>query len=46
MNMDKYRVDYFKTHYGHDLEVQHIRIPREDRIDISARLSSGVPVVR
>ncbi|KAB0792267.1 hypothetical protein PPYR_14226 [Photinus pyralis] len=37
-------VRYFKTHYGHDLQLQHIRIPKSARNDIAAKLVLGVSV--
>lgn len=37
---------YHKTHYGHNINLQHVRIPKGDRMDIAAKLTSGVSVTR
>lgn len=36
---------YQKTHYGHNMNI-HVRIPKVDRMDIAAKLTSGVSVTR
>uniref|UniRef100_A0A6P7GKQ4 Uncharacterized protein LOC114343590 n=2 Tax=Diabrotica virgifera virgifera TaxID=50390 RepID=A0A6P7GKQ4_DIAVI len=33
---------YFKTHYGHDLELKHIRIPENTRNIIASKLALGI----
>ncbi|CAH1236533.1 unnamed protein product [Diabrotica balteata] len=42
----RYCVIYHKTHYGHAFEVQHIRIPKQTRIDIATKLTHGIAVTR
>lgn len=39
-------VIYYKTHYAHEIEVQHIRITRDDHAAIAAKLISGVTIKR
>ncbi|KAJ8912340.1 hypothetical protein NQ315_014707, partial [Exocentrus adspersus] len=37
---------YYKTHYGHDVELQHLRISSRDRATIAGKLASGVSISR
>lgn len=40
----KGKVEIFrvKTHYGHEIKIEHIRIPKRDREVIAAKLIAGV----
>lgn len=40
----RYDVIYYKTHYGHELEIQHIHIPKQERSKIAAKLASGITI--
>ncbi|CAG9772283.1 unnamed protein product [Ceutorhynchus assimilis] len=42
----QYCAQYYKTHYGHTIEVQHIHLSKETRINIATKLASGVSVSR
>lgn len=33
---------YFKTHYGHNFDVQHLRIPKIEKANIAQKLASGI----
>ncbi|KAJ8932895.1 hypothetical protein NQ314_014376 [Rhamnusium bicolor] len=35
-----------KTHYGHENEIQHIRLSRADRNAVASKLAAGVPKAR
>ncbi|KAJ8969759.1 hypothetical protein NQ314_001596 [Rhamnusium bicolor] len=35
-----------KTHYGHENEIQHIRLNRADRNAVASKLAAGVPKER
>lgn len=37
---------YFPTHYGHELDIQHVRIPKLERENIAAKLKLGTSVSR
>lgn len=38
--------DQFLTHYGHNISLEHIRVPKIDRMDIGAKFISGNSVNR
>ncbi|KAL1510064.1 hypothetical protein ABEB36_004719 [Hypothenemus hampei] len=38
----KILVEYQKCHYGHDLEIQHIRLPKSEKQNIASKLVSGI----
>ncbi|XP_023014847.2 uncharacterized protein [Leptinotarsa decemlineata] len=39
---DIYQVTYYSTHYGHDTEVQHVRMTKDEREKIASKLAEGV----
>ncbi|KAG5882583.1 hypothetical protein JTB14_030132 [Gonioctena quinquepunctata] len=39
-----YSVIFYGTHYGHNTEVQHVRITKDNRTKIAAKLADGVPL--
>lgn len=39
-----YNVSYFKTHYGHNLALSHLKLSKKDRGAIASKLLLGVPV--
>lgn len=39
-------VDYFSTHYGHEEEIQHLRISKQCRKEVSLKLMMGVSTNR
>ncbi|VEN61886.1 unnamed protein product, partial [Callosobruchus maculatus] len=41
---NKCSIQYFYQHYGHETEVQHVRIPKVDRESIASKLIFGVSV--
>ncbi|CAH0560267.1 unnamed protein product [Brassicogethes aeneus] len=42
----KYHIEWQKTHYGHDFEQKHIRLPKPERHCIASKLISGVTTQR
>ncbi|KAJ8909948.1 hypothetical protein NQ315_004015 [Exocentrus adspersus] len=36
------KMTYFKTHYGHNIQLQHVRIPESSRNIIASKLALGV----
>lgn len=40
------QVQWTKTHYGHDKELQFIRISKEDKLNVASQLVSGVRPAR
>ncbi|KAJ8943228.1 hypothetical protein NQ314_009801 [Rhamnusium bicolor] len=44
VNKNKCTAFYYKTHYGHNIDLQHLHIPKDERSIIAAKLSSGVSV--
>ena len=43
---EKVHVMYYKTHYQHKCEIQHLRIGSKERNNIASKLMSGVSVSR
>lgn len=43
---DSYSVVFFKTHYGHALQLEHLRVPLEDRKNIAVKLAAGVSTTK
>lgn len=43
---DHHTVNFYKTHYGHEFDLQHLHVPLKDRSNIAAKLNNGVPVTR
>lgn len=39
-------VQYWKTHYGHDYDLQHIRLSKMEKANIAHKLSTGVSMAR
>lgn len=39
-------IKFYKTHYGHSIDLQHLKIPKTDRMTIAQKLASGVAVTR
>lgn len=39
---DKVLVTWLRTHYGHSLDLQHIRVPKIDKAAIASKLVLGV----
>ena len=37
-------VTLHKTHYGHSMQLQHLRLPLSDRLKIASQLKAGVSV--
>lgn len=38
------KMKYSKTHYGHDMQLQHVRIPENARNNVAGKLLLGVSV--
>jgi len=36
----------FKNHYGHDIALQHLKIPGTERVSIAQKLANGVTISR
>lgn len=43
---EKRNVVYYKTHYGHEKDIRHLRISKKDRTAIAEQLANGVPMKR
>ncbi|KAJ8932511.1 hypothetical protein NQ314_014603 [Rhamnusium bicolor] len=43
---DGLTIKWVKTHYGHTTDLQHIRIPKEDRQIVASKLVNGVTLMR
>uniref|UniRef100_A0AAR5PX74 DDE-1 domain-containing protein n=1 Tax=Dendroctonus ponderosae TaxID=77166 RepID=A0AAR5PX74_DENPD len=39
-------VTWLKTHYGHKSELQHLRLPQQDKAMVASKLILGVPASR
>ncbi|VEN50968.1 unnamed protein product, partial [Callosobruchus maculatus] len=39
-------MNFVKMHYGHDFEIQHLRIPKEERVNIARKLTAGVSMTK
>lgn len=39
-------MEHYKTHYGHDIELKHLKISKKDQTLIAQKLHSGVPMSR
>ncbi|EFA09886.1 hypothetical protein TcasGA2_TC012035 [Tribolium castaneum] len=37
-------VNYFKTHYGHEVDLEHVKLSKQDRCSIASKLLLGLPV--
>lgn len=42
----KCSVNYFPTHYGHGINLEHIRLSKQDRAMVAAKLNDGVGASR
>ncbi|VEN50043.1 unnamed protein product, partial [Callosobruchus maculatus] len=38
-------MNFVKMNYGHDFEIQHLRIPKEERVNIARKLTAGVNAI-
>ncbi|CAG9828164.1 unnamed protein product, partial [Diabrotica balteata] len=37
---------FLKTHYGHDFDIKHLRLPKEDKINIAQKLTLGINMTK
>lgn len=40
----KVSATFLKSHYGHDSEIQHLRLPKTEKADIAQKLASGISI--
>lgn len=45
-NSEGYNVTFYKTHYGHDLQMEHNRVPENIKNDVINKLINNVPIFR
>jgi predicted regulator of amino acid metabolism with ACT domain len=39
-----YSINYFKTHYGHEIGLEHVKLSKQDRGSVASKLLLGLPI--
>lgn len=45
-NNSSVKMTFYKTNYGHDVDIQHLSLPKDERANIAQKLNSSISMTR